>query len=558
MKVIGTFNASGTTQRLLAALVIFAAQNFAVHAQNNTWINAGDGYWTNAANWSLGVPDQTFAGIFITNALSKTVTLDAPAGTISNFNMGAAAGTTNVLALVEGSSIEIVTLGGGVSIIGTGAGLGRLSISGGTLVADRFSFGNAAGRTGLMDISGGDTRLQRLWLGDAVAGSTGRVVITGGSLHVTNGLNSGTSFGLGRAGYGEVILSNGFLLAANTLVGFSRTATIAGSGKLLIYGGTNLVLNLAGSHQKVFQVGSNHASSTGDVVVAGTGVLDASTITIVQVGDLGVGTISVSENGLALFGALTVGADVSTASGTIAVTGGKLFVTNAAGTAVANFHANSTLELGNTGVVTLDRLFVTNTQAAIVFNGGTLKAGQITVDNGSELVVGNGSDAAALNLLGGSHFVAGGLTLNTNATLGGAGFSTLNLGGDLALLDGSTFSVDLSTNSPTPGVGYDRVFVTGAVTIADSILSLNLTNFTAVRGDIFTLIANDGTDPVTGTFAGLAQGVEFSVPGLPDGEGFKISYLGGSGNDVILIVIPEPSALALVLAAAAVMIWRRR
>jgi fibronectin-binding autotransporter adhesin len=176
------------------------------------------------------------------------------------------------------------------------------------------------------------------------------------------------------------------------------------------------------------------------------------------------------------------------------------------------------------------------------------------VSNGSVFVVGNGSSAAAFSAGASNHWFANGLMLNTNSTLNGAGFSTLNLGGNLTFASNSTFVVDLSTNSATPGTGYDRVFVTGTVSLADSTLSINLTNFTATNGAMFTLINNDTNDSVFGTFAGLPQDAQFSSGGAM----FMISYSGGTGNDVVLTVIPEASVLPLFVMGSIVALLRSR
>ena len=53
---------------------------------------------------------------------------------------------------------------------------------------------------------------------------------------------------------------------------------------------------------------------------------------------------------------------------------------------------------------------------------------------------------------------------------------------------------------------------------------------TIKKGDTFTIINNNGSAPVQGTFNGLPEGAEFAV----DGATFKISYVGGDGNDVVL------------------------
>jgi hypothetical protein len=56
-------------------------------------------------------------------------------------------------------------------------------------------------------------------------------------------------------------------------------------------------------------------------------------------------------------------------------------------------------------------------------------------------------------------------------------------------------------------------------------------------GTVYTLIANDGSDAVVGTFAGLPQGKIFTA----NGQFWQISYTGGDGNDVTLqAVLPPP------------------
>ena len=73
----------------------------------NSWIGASDGKWETSTNWSLGVPPSiTDAADFITNATTKTVTVDATTSgsfpdsmTISNLAIGAPSGSTNTLFL---------------------------------------------------------------------------------------------------------------------------------------------------------------------------------------------------------------------------------------------------------------------------------------------------------------------------------------------------------------------------------------------------------------------------------------------------------------------------
>ena len=67
------------------------------------------------------------------------------------------------------------------------------------------------------------------------------------------------------------------------------------------------------------------------------------------------------------------------------------------------------------------------------------------------------------------------------------------------------------------------------VNLAGAGVNVNLT-FTPVLGSAFMLIQNDGVDAVVGTFAGLPQGATLVLNGMT----FQISYMGGTGNDVVL------------------------
>jgi acetyl esterase/lipase len=93
---------------------------------------------------------------------------------------------------------------------------------------------------------------------------------------------------------------------------------------------------------------------------------------------------------------------------------------------------------------------------------------------------------------------------------------------------GAALYVDL-----VPGGTSDRLDVTGSVTLGpSSSLLVSIPSGGVSAGQSFTIISNDGGDPVNGTFAGLAEGAQIAVPG---GK-LAISYAGGDGNDVVLTV----------------------
>ena len=75
----------------------------------------------------------------------------------------------------------------------------------------------------------------------------------------------------------------------------------------------------------------------------------------------------------------------------------------------------------------------------------------------------------------------------------------------------------------------DQVKVRGSVGMSNARLHATL-GFQSAISNSFTIIANDSADAVAGTFNGLAQGSTLFINGIP----FRIGYIGGSGNDVVL------------------------
>jgi hypothetical protein len=133
--------------------------------------------------------------------------------------------------------------------------------------------------------------------------------------------------------------------------------------------------------------------------------------------------------------------------------------------------------------------------------------------------------------------------------------------GNLPLQLGSHLHIDIG--GPTPVTQYDQLSVTGTVTLTGS-LDVSLLNFYVPNiGDKFFILLNDGTDPISGTFAGLPSGANIMV----NGQTYVIGYTGNSGtgsltggNDVVLqvIAIPEPSPLLIVCLGGSLLVLRRR
>ena len=103
---------------------------------------------------------------------------------------------------------------------------------------------------------------------------------------------------------------------------------------------------------------------------------------------------------------------------------------------------------------------------------------------------------------------------------------------NLSLTSTNTLQIELT--GTTPGTQYDQIVVNpGTVTLDNAILTLSST-YAGSAGAVFTIIDNQGIAAIGGTFVGLPEGSVIST----SGRAYKISYVGGTGNDVTLTAIP--------------------
>jgi autotransporter-associated beta strand protein/VCBS repeat-containing protein len=167
----------------------------------------------------------------------------------------------------------------------------------------------------------------------------------------------------------------------------------------------------------------------------------------------------------------------------------------------------------------------TNTLSAngILTPGITLQGVGIIDHEGNDLISNGTLGGSGIIIGSGNTIVTGGSSLLRPA-LGSIGtLSTTNF----IFGAGSTYQADL-------GATGDQLDVTGTVTITDS-------SFTATgtgSANSYTVINNDGTDPVVGSFNGLPEGATVIV----NSKAFKITYVGGDGNDVVLFSNVAPAA----------------
>ena len=240
---------------------------------------------------------------------------------------------------------------------------------------------------------------------------------------------------------------------------------------------------------------------------------------------------------MTLGGGTVQGAGTLTLAGPLTLTGNALTSTLAANVAISGASQTWTVpdgtpatDLAVSGAVS--GVALVKTGSGRVLFSGTNTLGSLDLQNGSALFNGNSVPTAiALNggTLGGSGTVGAITSSATGGTVAPGSSAGILNSGAVTWNAATHFAVELTT--PVPGSGHDQLNVTGAVNLGGAQLDVTLlAGFAATPADTFVIINNDGADAVIGTFAGLPQNATFSVAG----KSFRISYTGGSGNDVTL------------------------
>jgi autotransporter-associated beta strand protein len=176
----------------------------------------------------------------------------------------------------------------------------------------------------------------------------------------------------------------------------------------------------------------------------------------------------------------------------------------------------------------------------LTLNGPNSYSGPTKADEGTLLVNGIQPQSQLLigeiGKLGGAGTVGSILNANGGVIAPGASAGILTCRNVSISGEFSDFTVEL--NGLTPGSTHDQLKVLGDVVLNGATLNVTV-GYPSTPGDTFTIIDNDGSDPVVGRFNALPEGTL-----LTSGDvALRISYTGGTGNDVTLTVVSLMSSL---------------
>ena len=465
-----------------------------------------------ANNVSLGAANRIFTqgnngtntfSAIISNTGSGGITFAANANTDGRFDITNAANTFTGNIGINGGEVRFTADGS----IGNAAN---------DIILDGGRFGKASDANTVTLGAGRD-----IYVGDGAgtsisSASTGTLIYNNAIANKVGEIGSWAKQGQGTLELGGVstysgntVINNGFLklttgnnrLPTGTLVSIGQ-ASSANLGTLNLNGLNQQIAGLASTTGTNSSANKNTVTSTAaatlDINVAEGATNSYGAGTAANSGVI-TGAISLKKSGL---GTQTLG-DTNTYTGTTTVDAGKLVINGSISTSTTT--VNSTGTLAGSGTV-----------------------GAVTVKSGGFIAPGNSPGI-----------------LNT---------------GNITLEAGSTLGIEI--DGATVGTQYDRLNVTGSVSLA-GLLSMTMSgSYAPANGTLFFILANDGTDAITGTFSNASvNGGTYTF----GSQQFQISYAGNTGtssftggNDIVLQAVPEPASLLLGAVAILTLLRRRR
>jgi fibronectin-binding autotransporter adhesin len=486
----------------ICSFAVFGAQH--TSAATKTWTGGGsDTNMNTAGNWSGGAPSAGDDLIFPANISNRTIVNNYTAATSFNSITFSGAATGGSGYSISGNSITLVAgithsmtgdpndlyqnltlpiiLDGTQSFAATGDG--KLGLGGTLNLGSSALTTNVT--TGAMEITG-------------VVSGTGTITKTGAGAVYVSGANT---------------YSGATTVSAGTFQAVDETALGTTAGATTVAAGAKLSLLSGGDGDKTYAENITFGGGSTTALLVGFATQASGTE------PFGTSTLS---------GAITLQANIKVVS-----TDRKAKVTGA-------ITGNFTITLDNSSTGTFELASSSNGSATA---NGVLEVPASTTTYADNLP--STSITVATNETATVTGTYGSTVVNPSGTLKGTGTvgsltvrgilapgmspGCLN-SGDLAFFAGATYQFEVG--GTTACSGYDQTVVTGTVTLDGNLSVVLYNNFKPTAGQKYVIISNNGSDAITGTFSGLAQGATITVGSYQ----FSISYTGGDGNDVELTV----------------------
>lgn len=515
---------------LLATSSLFVLATPHAFAATKTWDGGGgDNNMTTGANWDADTaPTAGDDLVFPANVTNRTAVNNFTAGTSFNsitFSGAASADSTYTL-----SGSNSMTLVAGINNSMTGSA---------SDIDHEIAFPLALNGTQTFQSANGN-----LTISGTLNTNTSALTITPGSgkFFIISGVISGSG-AITKTGAGTLSLSG-----ANTTYSGAITAS---AGRVIVEHNSGLGATS----------GATTISSGADLTIGNCSEMTvAENITLT--GD--------SSNTSTPLGKLTTGAGCSGSGadeiyGTAAVTGDITLsgnITLGSNVTLAPLAATTTLTGGLSGDFAISlfsgyggKLVVNSSSNTSQTTNGTYTSPvkEVTLSDSlpSNTVFVAGNTVVILTGTRGSMTIAAQATLKgtgtaANVTVADGGTIAPGLSPGCLTVSDLTLagSLDVEIGGTTACTGYDQIIVNGAVDLTDGSLALSLfDNYKPKVGEKYVIINNDGSDAIIGTFTDIAEGGTVTLSGYS----FKVSYVGGDGNDVELTVLATPPATGFTL-----------
>jgi len=564
------------TPLLLVLAVIVLSLPPAAHAQTNTWTNTGGGSWDTAANWSLNsVPVSTTPLNFTNGNYTITATGDVAGG-----GWNGSPTRTGRITFDLGAD-NTLTAGGEWRV--RGAGVSFLS---GNYSMAAMNFGQATGSGGSsIIISGDDTTITTANISQSITASSANNVTANVALTISNGAT---------------------LTASNTgtvnLISAQSTDTRVTNNSVVVTGaGSALSIGTGTSTLRLFNLGNNEGNTGGQVsgnslVINDGAVVDVINLQMatrttgagtvlsnntVTVGGTGTGAalniagdLTVGQNGISTDNGITVNAGGSvnvTGNATLNTNSGSFIRVDGGSLAAGNFTVNNNdvrMTAGSMVIADFNNNSTTGgfgnaAEANNRFAGGMLLVGKMdhrATDYTFSVGDGVGAAASAVyDMTGhGTHQFANNMTIASDGLLTGNGrisgsastnaATTLTLNGRIA--PGNSAGAITVVGDLTAGSGAEFLFELGGTSSYDQLLVTGNLNFggTLRLSLINGFTLSNGDSFNLFDFATSSGSLGYDLPTLGGGLSWDTAQVIDSG---IISVVPEPSTYGLLVLAAA-------
>ncbi|SHN43918.1 cellulose binding domain-containing protein [Chitinophaga sp. CF418] len=526
-------------------------------AVSASWsITAATGNWSNGANWTGGVAPTSPALLSF-----NTSTIDTLNNDIDNLEVASMQFNTGADAFViSGDSIrlgnDITNNAAKAQVINLPLQINRTVVINAT-AGDISLSGPITGTGGIvkngratLNIAGANTFAGGLTLNGTNAGGWPPNTAT-----ALTGVGTGTIGAplTGPAGTGPVVMNGGALMNNNTAVLFndiiikdSVKSYLYSNGGGLTFAGRMLgngIIEHDGASTSGLQLNGDNREFTGTFISVNRSSNHRIRFNVATAGSAKANWVF--NNGFTdgqgftftdtiRFGAMSGGGQLRRDNGAPVISIGAL-------------NTNTTFF----GIITGALTIVKEGTGILRFTGANNYSGTTTVTGGTLLIDSTGQISSTTNVvvgtIGGIGKCIGAVTVGTGAILapGSQGIGKFTIG-QLTLQQGAVYLAELNTAS---GDG-DQVSVGGIVLNKPR---LNITGIGAAnipQGTSYTIVDNTGTTAVSGTFDSLPEMSLVTVNGL----NFRITYRGGTGNDIVLLddrtlpsVITSPDSAAIII-----------